>query len=212
MVVESKANDPDRRIDELLAEADSIGELNTGEEYAHENPALVSWYLRAKTAVADKLGEDSHLFIQMNGLQFWGFLSMNEDTPPSELRRFFSQDLAKVIGALKAALEAKPRSFAGRGPLVQVNQHQEGARAEATSSATVAVNISVDELRSAIATAPGLSADDRAEGMTAVPDDPADLTLEQADKLLGLAAKAQALFKPILGWLLASGDHIEWPG
>lgn len=37
------------------------------------------------------------------------------------------------------------------------------------------------------------------------------LTLDKAEKLLGVAARAKCLFGPILGWLLTRADEIEWP-
>jgi hypothetical protein len=45
--------------------------------------------------------------------------------------------------------------------------------------------------------------------LPATDEDP--LTLDKAEKLLGVAARAKSLFGPILGWLLTRADEIEWP-
>lgn len=201
--------DVDGRIRQLLREAESVAQLNSGNEDDHKHPDLVSWYVRAKAAVADKVGEKSHLFQEIRDLRFWDFGSAWDVSTAAQLRGYFSHDFNLVVAALRAALEAAKPSNMEPKPLVQVMQHQSGAHAAATSTATVDVRVSVAELRQVIIESVELAPEEQGAAIAALPrSDEEAPTLENVRTLLDIATRAKSLLKPVLGWVLTQADKL----
>lgn len=180
----------------------------------HKDAELLAWYERAKAAIVDKVGEDSHLFRRVDGLQFWHFGGW-EEASSRQLRDYIAEDVARVVAALRGAMEAHQRTDAPARPYVEVHQHQEGATATAGASATATVDVSVSvvELREAIVRATELTPEEQGAAVAALPatDDEVP-TLDTIEKLLQIATKAQSLLKPVLGWVLKYADRVEFPG
>lgn len=197
---------PDERIEQLLKEVDEIRELNTGDPADHNDPKLIEWQRRAQAAVGDKLGTDSDLYAEIRSRRFWSFTSVYEDPTPSQLRGYFDTDLNKAAGALRAALESRPRPHVRGAALVEV--HQEGASAQATAVATL--HVTADQLRQLLAGAPELSAEEKGKAVAAVTDDTEAPSLEKVDRLLSIATRSTTLLKPILGWILTHADDIQF--
>lgn len=203
--------DVDQRVERLLDEADAIRSLALGKPNDHKHPQLLAWFSRAKAAVADKVGESFHIFHEIKTLQFWDITSIYDDPTPEESREYFLRDVDRVTAALQAVLESEAKAPPPSSPMVQVHQHQQGASASSssTSAATVDVQVSVSQLREAVINAADLTPEEKGAAIAAIPDSDDDPpTLENIEKLLGIATKAKSLLRPILGWALMNADKI----
>lgn len=201
------------RLRKLVDEGQGIRALNDGS--AHNNPAFKAWRQRSQSAIEDKLGPDSRAAKELSDLTFFAYhMIWTESTPPisaTEHQRAFSDALDDALALLIAALEANPRpvnnAHSRDAPLVHIEQV--GNKAQATAS--VQVDVTLQQLRQLVASEPGLTPEERSDAMASLPDDPDDLTIEKVDKLLDVALKAKGLFAPLLGWLLTHADKIHWP-
>jgi hypothetical protein len=201
-------SDVNERLQRLLNEIEATRDLD------HSHRDFKAWQRRAEAAVAEKLGEGARLANQLNDLRFnadvgiW-FEGM-QDPSPAEHREAFLEDLETASGILTAALEsgAPHKSQGSKGSLVHVEAH--GGFASADAHASVAVRISTEQLRTLLATAPGLSGSERGEAIAAIPDDEEDLDLERVDRLLSIATRSKDLLKGVLGWILANADKLNF--
>ena len=200
----------DGRLNDLIAESEIFRNMNDGR--THNHPDFVTWRKRAEMAVDQKLGESSRSARQIHQLRFYRFSGIPSYHPTTQEHALnFEKDLNTAVGILKAAYEADPATKSdSRSPLVSINQVGPSASASASSTAEVTIQMSADELRQLIATAPELSSVEKGEGVASVPDDEVELTLDKVDKLLGIATKSKDLAKGILGWILINADRIPW--
>lgn len=202
------------RLQKLVNEGQAIRSLNDGS--GHSNPAFKAWRQRSQSAIEDKLGPDSRAAKEFAGLTFFAYhMIWTDSTPPvsaREHKQAFSDALDDALALLVAALEANPRAPEStpsrNAPLVHIEQV--GNQAHATAS--VRVDVTIQQLRQLFASEPGLSPEERSQAMASLPDDAADLTIEKVDKLLDVATKGKGLFAPLLGWLITHADKIPWPG
>lgn len=205
--------DVDNRLKSLIDEGQAIRGVNNGS--GHNNPAFKAWRQRAHAALEDKQGHDSRVAREFGQLKFYFHRRVvSPSTPPATAAQHqasFNTALDDALALLVAATEAQPRHAArGQAPLVHIEQI--GSSAAASASADVRVHVTVEQLRQLVASEPGLAPRDRAEAIAALPDDPAELTIENVDRLLDVATKGKRLFKPVLGWLIAHADQIPWLG
>lgn len=201
-------SDVNERIQRLLNEVEATRDLD------HGHKDFKAWQRRAEGAVAEKLGESSRLAQQLNSLRFnadtgiW-FEGMREPSA-AEHKEAFLEDLETANGILLAALESggHQKSRESRGPLVHVEAH--GGAASADANASVDVRITTDQLRTLLATAPGLTSKERGEVIASIPDNEDEFDLEQVDRLLSVATRSKDLLKGTLGWILANADKLNF--
>ena len=201
----------DDRIKSLLVEAEAMRDLNDGS--GNKDPAFKAWRQRVTAALEDKFGHDARQALEFRNLKFFYDRMIWTDTMPpvtaQQHQQSFARALDDALAILLASVEANPRTpTSPPGPLVHIEQV--GNSTTATASAEVRVEITIQQLRQLVASEPGLSPEDRAAAMAAIPDDPGDMNLGKVDELLDVATKAKGLFQPILGWLLTHADKFPW--
>jgi hypothetical protein len=209
----------DERLARLHIEGSAFRSQGTSGSLHHDQD-FIAWRKRAQAAIDEKLGPESRSAREFAGLRFrYHRRVVSPSSPPISAQQHagvFGADLNEALGILLAARDVTGIELAaGTGtppprsaPLVQIEQI--GHTVTGSASADVHVDVSVAELRQAIANAHGLSPDERSEAMASVPDDPKDMTVEKAARLLSVATKAKDLFKPVLGWLLANADQLPF--
>jgi hypothetical protein len=203
------------RLRTLIEEGQAIRGVNDGRGHGH--PVFKAWRMRAQAALDDKLGADSRIPREFAKLRFrYRRSAWTDGMPPvtaEQHKAQFSNALNDALALLVAAVEAEPRSpEASSPPLVHIEQVGNTTTATATAAAEVHVAVTVQQLRQLVANEPGLTPEERADAIASLPDDPDELTIDKVDKLLGVATKAKGLFSPLLAWLVAHADRIEWPG
>ena len=200
----------DERLQAVLEEGREFRDTGTVKDSQH--PEFLTWKARVQSALDDKLGPKSRFATEFHGLMFFSVGGIfSPDVPrDNDDALAFNGDLNSALSIIQAAIEAEPAEPSGRmeKPSVSIQNIGGIATSESAAAAQVDVHVTVEQLRSAVASAQGLSPEEHSGAMLAIPDDPADLDLDKAEKLLSLATKAQSLFQPILGWLLTHGHHL----
>jgi hypothetical protein len=135
--------------------------------------------------VNEKLGENSRLANDLRNLSFYYFTGNAWQGDIVETvtknRMAFAEALNVAVGIPRATQEANPVAPSAPSGQSLVQIHQVGPSATADARAEVSVNITSDQLRQIIATFPGLSSEERGEGVASVPDEGESIDLNKAD-------------------------------
>jgi hypothetical protein len=204
-------SDIDTRIEGLLREEGDIRQLNDG--HGHEEPTFLAWRERSEAALAEKLGAESELAIELRSLTFFYSPLIWTDSTivlASDHQRSFERSLNTSLGILTAALGSGEVERAGNSgsPLVHIDHTDATAASDAHASVTVEVNTA--HLRQLIAGAEELTPSERGNAIAAIPDDDEELDLERVDRLLSVAIKSKELLAGILGWVLANAHRLNF--
>ena len=204
-------SDIDTNIERLLREEGDIRVLNDG--HGHEQPTFLAWRKRSEAAIAEKLGAESELAVELRSLTFfYSPLIWTDSTVvlASDHQRSFERSLNTSLGILTAALESSEVERVGNSgsPLEHINHRDATASSAARASMTGEVNTA--QLRQLIAGAEDLTPVERGNAIAAIPNDNEELDLERVDQLLSVAIRSKELLAGILGWVLANAHRLDF--